>query len=84
MTPDQIEAERTKFEAWFASRPEFLSDILRRTADGEYFYNAPQYAWEGVLWKAEEQYASERAALELMERQEPQRLAMEAKHESGE
>lgn len=82
MTPDQIEAERTKFEErWakefgFGNKPTFVHNW-------GYVLSSVNGMWQGWLARAEEQYASWAAAVELTERQEPQRLAMEAKHERG-
>ena len=77
MTSDQIEAERVRFEAW---RPEAKE---LRFEDG-YWSPLTMGRWEGWLARAEEQYASQATSVEPTERQEQQRLAMEAKHERGE
>lgn len=83
MTPDRIEAERVRFEAWWYDR--YGSRTVPRITYFQYLGNGyinerVEGQWVSWLARAEEQYASEAAAEELMEQQEPQRLAMEAKH----
>lgn len=68
MTPDQIEAERTKFEAWVTATVGVRT--FSRYDIGNYVTDWINDRWRGWLARAEEQYASERAAAELRIRQQ--------------
>lgn len=56
MTPDQIEAERVRFEAWMTKRHGTLN--FRRDFTSEYEVGWIYHAWQGWLARAE-QYAKE-------------------------
>lgn len=58
MTPDQIEAERVRFEAWYRK---IWGNPGRRHESG-YRHQNSHNVWSGWLARAEEQYASESAA----------------------
>lgn len=55
MTSDQIESERVRFEAWFASN--WHDDFGTNSRDGTYDQPTVEWAWMGWLARAEEQYA---------------------------
>ena len=60
MTPKQIEAERVRFEEWYRLP-------MDREGTG-YRHDTAQDMWRGWLARAEEQYASEAAEEEEVER----------------
>ena len=57
MTPDQIEAEREKFEAWFGGPKTRGSHLERYLDDGDYCFGPAYHGWNAWLARAEEQYA---------------------------
>ena len=87
MSQDQIEAERVAFEAWaeFAHEENIhVARVALCTRNGQYVSAFTACLWQGWLARAELIHANQQAAEELIERQEPQRVAMEAKHARGE
>ena len=78
MSDDQIEAERVAFEASMRDRYGPLS--FNRNFEADWI----QSQWRGWLARAELAHTERQAAEELMQRQESQRVAMEAKHTRGE
>ena len=84
MTPEQIEAERVAFEAWFGGPKTRGSHLERYLDDGDYCFGPAYHGWSAWLARAELIHARYRAGEELIERQESQRVAMAEKHERGE
>jgi hypothetical protein len=59
LTPDQIEAERARFEAWAKTKGWRPHAFRRQSDNGEYFYGSSFHAWQG--WLAAKQDAKEQA-----------------------
>lgn len=86
LTPDEIEAERERFEAWWAKR---WGNGTKPEREGKGYWGGPaHHAWFGWLAAIESDRDRVRQRQEdaevLMRMQEPQRARMLEKWESGE